>query len=172
VPLDDFLVPLAHLACRHIPDGSPHYVLDFRFATQSVENRWNRPGEPTLYLASDYRTLLAEYGRHFPDNRPPTVGRVSLARRIYDVPVDLQHVLDLRDLQLCSALDIDEPPHRFLADREFCRTISTRLRAESAAQALIVPSMALLDQSDRWVLVVFVGPARQAGLFRFDALEG
>jgi len=53
VPLDDLVAPWSGDALRHIPAGSPFDVLDFRFAGLGAENRWNDPGQPTLYLAGD-----------------------------------------------------------------------------------------------------------------------
>ena len=52
-------------AYRHIPKTSPFDVLDFRFAGLGADNRWNTPGQPTLYLAGDEGVLIAEWGRHF-----------------------------------------------------------------------------------------------------------
>jgi hypothetical protein len=55
---------VSHHAFRIVPD-IPHVdPLDPSFAAKSDSNRWNRLGEPTLYLAGDQRVLAAEWARH------------------------------------------------------------------------------------------------------------
>lgn len=56
-------------ALRHIPAGVRFDVLDFRFAGRGADNRWNKPGHPTLYLAGDEGVIIAERGRRFAVNR-------------------------------------------------------------------------------------------------------
>ena len=51
--LGDFLEPWSGFGVRHIPEGSPYGILDFRFSSRAKNNRWNVEGQPTLYLASE-----------------------------------------------------------------------------------------------------------------------
>lgn len=77
------------------------------------------------------------------------------ARRIFEVQVAFDSILDLRDPLLCEVLSLSEPPFCFLRSKALCQSIAGRLRRESPAQAIRVPSMALLDQPERWAMVVF-----------------
>ncbi|MHB8645716.1 MAG: RES family NAD+ phosphorylase [Thermomicrobiales bacterium] len=158
---DAFLKPWTGTACRHIADGATYDILDFRLAGQNRENRWNVYGEPTLYLASDHRVAIAEFARHFHEEISPQEGRSesivrrAVARRIYDLTVRIEHALDLRDPSLCATLSLDNAPYCFL-DRDVARSIAQFLRRTTAAQALLVPSMALFDQTERYAIVLFL----------------
>lgn len=153
--LDEFCAPLRASVCRHIPDRSPYDVLDPRFATASPDNRWNRQGEPTLYVGSDHDVLAVEWARHFPQDASAEIGRNSHLRRIYDMAVDLELVLNLRDHELIRALTLVDVPTCFLS-KDFCRSLAQRLRRETRAQGLLAPPMGLLDRPESWLLVLFV----------------
>ncbi|MGI8855584.1 MAG: RES domain-containing protein [Thermomicrobiales bacterium] len=118
-------------------------------------------GEPTLYLASDHRVAIAEFARHFHEETSPQEGRSesivrrAVARRIYDLHIRIENALDLRDPSLCAALFLDNAPYCFL-DWEIARTTAQFLRRTTAAQALLVPSMALFDQMERYAIVLFL----------------
>ena len=58
--------PWIGTAYRHVAAANDRNVLDFRFAGQQANNRWNDQGQPTLYLAGDPGILIAECGRHVP----------------------------------------------------------------------------------------------------------
>lgn len=158
---DAFLKPWTGTACRHISDGATYDILDFRLAGQGKNNRWNVYDEPTLYLASDHRVAIAEFARHFEEDtaqrmrRPEVIGHRAVARRIYDLNGRIEHTLDLRDPALCAALLLDNAPYCFL-DREVARATAQFLRRMTSAQAILVPSMALFDQSDRYTIVLFL----------------
>lgn len=158
---DAFLKPWTGTACRHISDGATYDILDFRLAGQGKNNRWNVYDEPTLYLASDHRVAIAEFARHFEDDtsqrmrRPEVIGRRAVARRIYDLYMQIEYALDLRDPALCAALLLDNTPYCFL-DREVARVTARFIRQTTRAQALLVPSMALFDQPDRYAIVLFL----------------
>ncbi|MDQ2785930.1 MAG: RES domain-containing protein [Chloroflexota bacterium] len=158
---DTFLKPWIGAACRHISDGATYDILDFRLAGQNRENRWNIYGEATLYLASDHRVAVAEFARHFHEGISPQEGRSeriirrAIARRIYDLHIRIEHALDLRDPALCAALSLDNAPYCFL-DREVARTTACFLRRTTPTQAILVPSMALFDQTERYVIVLFL----------------
>jgi RES domain-containing protein len=150
-----FIVPWAGAACRHIPDDSPYGVLDTRFAGRARTNRWNRPGEPTFYLAGDHALLVAEFARHLRDDAGLEAQRVVQARRIYDIAIELARVVDLRDHRIHELLALRDAPTCFL-DREIARATAGFLRRATNAEAILVPSVAFLDDPTRWVLVLFL----------------
>jgi RES domain-containing protein len=158
---DAFLKPWIGTACRHISDGAAYDILDFRLAGRNHENRWNVYGEPTLYLASDHRVAIAEFARHFHEEVSPLEGRSerlirrATARRIYDLRVQIEYTLDLRDASLCAALSLENAPYCFL-DRAVARATAQFLRQTTPAQAILVPSMALFDQAERYAIVLFL----------------
>jgi len=174
--LDRFLLTWIGGACRHVPDDSPFDVLDPRFAGRDPDNRWNAPGQPTFYLAGDHGVALAEFARHYPAHRRPDVGRGAEVRRVYDLDLRLDRVLDLRATEVWDALAIKGAPACFL-DRSVTRQISSLVRS-TAAQAILVPSVAFLDDPARWVLAVFlekvppperfVTAVRKDGAFRVE----
>lgn len=153
--LDAFCVTFAGRACRHVPDGSPFDVLDPSFATIADDNRWHVRGEPRLYLAGDHDVLAVEWARHFPSTARASVRSQARARRIYDLTVLLDAVLDLRDSRLAVAIGRPGTSGDFLAE-ERCRSTATQLRRSSSAGALLVPSIGMLDRTDRWVMVLSV----------------
>lgn len=158
---DAYLRPWSGFACRHISAGASYDILDFRLAGQNNENRWNVLGEPMLYLASDHRVAIAEFARHFRDDRAEAAARQTptsrrtIARRIYDLRVRIERALDLRDPTLCAALALADAPFCFL-NRDVARTTAQFLRQTTPAQALLVPSVALLDQPEQHALVLFL----------------
>jgi hypothetical protein len=83
VPLDEFLRPWSGVAYRHIPAGSSFDVLDFRFAGRGHDNRWNDPGDRTLYLAGDHGVIVAEFARHLRLDRGNDARIVTQVRQIY-----------------------------------------------------------------------------------------
>jgi hypothetical protein len=176
--LDDLIRPWSGAVCRHIPDGSPYSVLYTRFAARSQTNRWNRPGEPTLYFASDHAVLIGEYARHLRDDRHLSLGPLMPPRRIYDLQLRLNAVLDLRDPDVCAALSLTDAPACFL-DREVARAVAGFVRKTTRAQALLTASMVFLDAPDRWVMALFlerldagleqaVAGVEPDGIFRYD----
>jgi hypothetical protein len=153
-------------------------VLDMGFAARARDNRWNRPGEPTLYVAGDHGVLFAEFARHLREQRTPEIGRGMIARRIYDCELTLAHTLDLRDARVVAALSLANAPACFL-DREIARATADFLRRTTPVEALVLPSMAFLDQPERWVMAIFleklpdgiehvVSSVTRDGLFRHE----
>ena len=149
------LMPWAGDAFRHISAGARFDVLDFRFAGRSAENRWNEPGHPTLYLAGDEGVLIAEWGRHFAVNRSPALQHLTLERAVYRLTLALDHVLDLRSPYVWGLLSLEDAPGCF-ADVGVARATAHFVRRTTAAQAIFVPSIAFLDQPERWCLVLFL----------------
>lgn len=141
-------------AYRHIRAGAGRDVLDFRYAGAFAGNRWNEQGEPTLYLAGDPGVLVAEWGRQLHRSLSAEVIGKTVEREVYRLYLRLDRVLDLRDRETAAKLDILDGPHRFV-DRGLARATATRVRA-AGAQAMLVPSIAFLDEPSRWNLVVFL----------------
>ncbi len=110
MPLADLLHPWASRAYRHVPAGARAHVLDLRWAGRGLDNRWNEPGEPTLYLAGDPRVVMAELARHFEYDRAPNVGRGAKARRLYSMRVQVDQMLDLRDPVAWADLALGNAP--------------------------------------------------------------
>jgi hypothetical protein len=176
--LDDLITPWSGAACRHIPDHSPYSVLDSRFAARSQTNRWNRPGEPTLYFASGHAVLIGEFARHLREERSPNLGSLMPPRRTYELQLRLDAVLDLRNPTVCAALSLSDAPSCFL-DRDVARATAGFIRTTTRAQALLTQSMAFLDAPDHWVMALFlerldagldaiVSRVEPDGIFRYD----
>jgi len=155
VTLGPFLRPWSGQAFRHIPADSSYAVLNLRFAGSGALNRWNRQGEPTLYLASDRGVALAEFARHFPEDRSLGLPSPAVERAVYRLEVVVGAVIDVRDPAVQRALSLKKAPSCFL-DRAVARSTAQFPRRTTAAEALIVPSMAFLDAPERWALVLFL----------------
>jgi RES domain-containing protein len=155
VALDEFLRPWSGVAYRHIPADSPYGVLDFRFAGRGRDNRWNDPGDRTLYLAGDHGVILAEFARHLQIDRGNDARIVTQVRQICWIDIALEHVLDLRDPAVWQTLSLTGAPSAFL-DKSVTRATARYLRTVTPAQAIIVPSAPFIDAPDRWVLVLFL----------------
>lgn len=67
----------------------------------------------------------------------------------------LNAVLDLRQAPVRSALGLHGGTRRFL-DGEVARATATFIRRTTSAQALLVPSVAFLDDASCWNLVLFL----------------
>jgi len=121
---------------RHIPANSPFDVLDTRFAGRVGDNRWNRAGDPILYIASDKGVALAEFARHFRDRQDPALGPMAIERAMYELQVRVALLLDLRQAGARAALGLHGGPRRFL-DAEVARATSTFIRRTTEAEALL-----------------------------------
>lgn len=153
--LDVHLRPWAGAAFRHLPAGASYDPLDFSRAGRSPLNRWNEPGDPTLYLAGDAGVLVAEWGRYLLEELTGDLAPAMPERTVYRLEVERTAVLDLRDPAVLAALSIDQAPACFL-DRSVARAAANFVRRTTAADGLWVPSMALLDRPERGNLVVFL----------------
>lgn len=76
-------------------------------------------------------------------------------RDVYRLHLKFEHMLDLRDREATDRLAIPETPEAF-RDLGLCRSIAHRIRMTTRAQAMLVPSIAFLDDLSRWNLVVFL----------------
>lgn len=126
--------------------GPPAPGLEVDGLVTTAANRWNREGEPTLYLAGDVGVALAELGRHEP--------ALARAVRIWRVRLTLDSALDLRDEATRAALGVPDDPRWYL-DPDRCRDVAGRARATPGCDGLLVPSVAVLDDPRRWNAVVF-----------------
>jgi RES domain-containing protein len=147
--------PWIGTAYRHIPAGSARDVLDFRLAGQQPDNRWNGPREPTLYLAGDPGIMIAEWGRHFPAVFDEAMLPAAIERSVFRLSLRLEHVVDLRDPASIAAR-VPDSATTWFTNRDLARLVAHSFRAQGTVQALIVPSIAFLDDLTRWNLVVFL----------------
>ena len=136
--MDKFLAPWSGSALRHIPKGSPYGVLDFRFAGKSSENRWNYEGEPTVYLSSDHSVALAEFSRHFDENRSARLRDEVITRAVFRIGLQLNTLINICDLATCDALKIKNAPYCFL-QKSLAREIAHSLRKTAKTQPPLVP---------------------------------
>ncbi|MBI5528688.1 MAG: RES family NAD+ phosphorylase [Deltaproteobacteria bacterium] len=152
MPIHTYLKPWTGPAVRHIPKtGDP---MDFSLCGRSLEHRWNREGEPTLYLASDKSVVLAEFSRHVEESRTKSLVAKLRDRTIHEYRLKLESTLDLTDAKVVKALSLD--PQRSFLDKAICRSTASFIRTTTPAQAIFVPSMAFLDDLAKWCLVLFM----------------
>ncbi len=133
------------------------------------------PGAPTLYLASERGVAIAEWGRHLERDVPHVGAGAVQERALYAITLTLDGVLDLRERAVTDGLGLTDAPGCFL-DRAVARATAGFIRHTTRSQGLLVPSVAFLDDLDRWNLVVFleklgapldsVATARRIGAFR------
>jgi hypothetical protein len=116
----------------------------------------------------------AEYGRHLDAS---SIGKVPRAKRaVYEYAVDLRFVLDLRAAEAQAEVGLT-PLTKFL-DRDACRAAARTARGlDFRLEALLVPSVAFLDDTTRWSLVVYLdrttpveafGPVRRVGSLNYS----
>lgn len=141
-------------AFRHIRANASRHILDFQYAGAFAGNRWNEQGDPTLYLAGDPGVLVAEWGRQLHGSLSSDLIGQTVEREVYRLYLRLDRVLDLRDRETSESLGIMDGLHQF-TDRIVARATAARIRA-SGVQAMLVPSIAFLDDPSRWNLVVFL----------------
>ena len=143
-------------ALRHIRSDATRDILDFRYAGAGNGNRWNELGDPTLYLACDIGVLIAEWGRHvvprFPDQ--PDLDE-SLHQDVYSLKLKIDHVIDIRNADIARSVRITDIKRDAL-DMTLTRSAADVIRNRTRAQAMLVPSVAFLDDASRWNLVVFL----------------
>jgi RES domain-containing protein len=147
--------PWGGVGVRHIPANSPFGVLDTRFAGRVGDSRWNQVGDPTFYIASDKGVALAEFARHFQERQDAALGALAIERALYELEVRVQALLDLRQPVVRRALGLHGGIRRFL-DIEVARATASFIRRTTSAEALLVPSVAFLDDPSRWNLVLFL----------------
>jgi RES domain-containing protein len=128
-------------------------------------DRWSAPGTRTAYLAGDPLVAIAEYARHAgADDGPPRD-----ERRLVQLRLEPVRALDLREPAVLAAVGTCCPTD--FTDRGLARRVALAIRSDGICEALVVPSIAFVDQSERFNVVLFLEAieARQAGL---DAILG
>jgi len=153
--IEDYIRPWSGIAYRHVSAHRAYDPLDFRMAGLGKLNRWNVPGEPTLYLAGDEGVLITEWGRHFNTNRPNELAVIAEERRVLRFGVSLDAVLDLRLPAVHQELALSNAPHCFL-DLTQARATANYVRSVTPAQGILVQPVTFLDQPERWSLVLFL----------------
>jgi RES domain-containing protein len=155
--LQDRIGPWSGYAVRHIPDtpNKPYDIYNFSYCGRSNENRWNVAGEPTLYLAKEKDVALAEYARHFKVDRTPGLASKTYRRKVYRFQVQLDCVLDLGQPEAWTELSLIAAPTCF-NDKSVARATAQFIRYTTEAQAIVVPSVAFLDDLTQWCLVLFL----------------
>jgi RES domain-containing protein len=138
------------IAWCHVPADQP-VRLEKLVTVDGDDDRWNRPGEPTVYLATEPALALAELARHLEPGRKAEPVR----RTLLGLKLDIDGLLDLRRADVRAALDGPEAVEAF-RDHEVARSVADRARTGEQAAGLLVPSMAFLDEPGRANLVLFV----------------
>jgi hypothetical protein len=146
--LDAFVQPFVGRVYCHVPmDREFSYAALARL--DDGRDRWGTTATRTVYLAGDPAVALAEYARH------REVGAPADARSLCSFRLQGIRSLDLRDGEVTQLLGLATGADRFL-DRQVARRASRRVRDIGTCQGLIVPSMAFLDQPERFNVVLFV----------------
>ncbi|MGL5078960.1 MAG: RES domain-containing protein [Waterburya sp.] len=152
--LSYLIEPWSGEAYRHLPDGN-YDVYDCSYTGMAANNRWNTQGEQTLYLAGSVDVAAGEWSRHFLFDRPKQLAAKTKRRKVYQMTVKLNHTLNLCDRLGWQELSLKDAPNCFL-DKKVARATAQFIRQTTIVEAIFVPSMAFLDQMDKWVLVVFL----------------
>ncbi len=141
------IVPWSGTAYRHLPQTVTKQtdVLNFSYAGRASDNRWNVKGQPTLYLAGDMGVALAEWSRHFVENTNPALATIPVKRTVWQLTLNIPRVLDVRDSAVWTDLSLTDAPHCFL-DLAVAQTVGGYVRRITDAQALLVPSVAMLNR--------------------------
>jgi RES domain-containing protein len=153
--IQSYLQPWSGHAVRHIPKLASYDIYDFRYAGRSSENRWNRQGQPTLYLAKEKNVALAEYARHLDVDRSASIKLQAQERAVYRFEVQLPAVVDFCQPEVWRELSLKNAPDSF-KDKNITRACADFIRYTTLAAAMFVPSIAFLDAPENWCLVVFL----------------
>lgn len=140
---------------RHLPATSPFDPLDTRFARRSRENHWNRPGEPTLYCATDRAMLHAVFQRHFSRDRSPELTAFVQTRRVFEIELTLDRVYDLTNPDALARLGIVDTPNRF-RDRTIARATAGFLRDVIEVEAIIAPDITEFHRPGYRMVILFL----------------
>lgn len=151
--LADHVGPWQGTAFRHIPADAGYDVRDLRFAGRRSHGRWHWQGQPTLYLASDAAVAIGEFARHLAVDRGGLA--VPARRAVYELGVRLERTVDVRDRTVLRLIGRDDAPECWL-DVRIARAVGTFFRDALRVQAIVVPSVAHLDDPDRFNLVCFL----------------
>jgi RES domain-containing protein len=149
--MDSELQPItfAGRAFRSVPETGP-FDPEALVSDDGATDRWNRPGEPTLYLALDLGVAVAEAGRHLATDG----NSQGICHRIMQLTVTAQRIVDLRQPASAAAAGLSSPVA--ILDRATARTVAARLRDARSFGGILVPSAAFLDDPARANLVLFM----------------
>jgi RES domain-containing protein len=155
--LQSYIQPWSGLAVRHIPQLAVqrYDIYDFSYAGRSAENRWNRQGQTTLYLAKEKNVALAEYARHLKIDRSAALISQVQERAVYQFDVRLNAAIDFCRPEVWQELSLSNAPECF-KDKNLSRSCADFIRYTTEAEAMFVPSMAFLDAPEQWCLVMFL----------------
>lgn len=155
--LKTYIKPWSGYAIRHLPAASGINIdpLNFTYCGKSDENRWNVKGEPTLYLASEKGVALAEFARHFKENRIDGLAAKLHKRKVFRFKIKLEQTLNLCDPKICELFSLTEAPSCFM-NAKIARATANFLRNATSIQAIFVPSVAFMDDISKWCLVIFL----------------
>lgn len=152
--LAELVRPWEGRAYRHIPAGAGHDIRDLRYARRRSSGRWHWQGQPTLYLASSPAVAISEFARHLALDRG---GELVPARRaVYELGVRVDRSVDLRDRMVLAHIGRDDDAPGCWLDERIARAVGTFFRDSLGIQALLVPSVAHLDEPERFNLVCFL----------------
>lgn len=152
--LQNLIEPWSGEAYRHLPDGN-YNVYDFSYTGLAANNRWNIQGKQTLYLAGSVDVAAGEWSRHFQFDRSKQLAAKTKRRKVYQMKVHLNYTLNLCDRCCWQELSLKDAPNCFL-DKNIARATAQFIRQTTIVEAIFVPSMAFLDQINKWVLVIFL----------------
>lgn len=151
--LADHIGPWHGTAFRHIPADAGYDIRDLRYAGRRSGGRWHWQGQPTLYLASDAAVAIAEFARHLAVDRGGIA--VPARRAVYELGIRLERVIDLRDSRVLGLIGREDAPECWL-DARVARAVATFFRDSLDLQGLLVPSLAHLDDAERFNVVCFL----------------
>jgi RES domain-containing protein len=134
---------------RSVPETGP-FDPEALVSDEGATDRWNGPGEPTLYLALDPGVAIAEAGRHLATHADSQ----RICQRIMRLAVTAARIVDLRDRDSAAAAGLSSPLD--ILDRETARTVAAGLRRNGSFGGILVPSAAFVDDPARANLVLFM----------------
>jgi RES domain-containing protein len=152
--LAGLVTPWSGEALRHRPKGSTRSVLDDTYLGQADDNRWSERGVRAYYFALDVGLITAEHARHI-DVDVPGGHTDRIERSVFRVPLTLGRTLRLTDPAVIAAMGAD-PLDTWILDVAKTQAAGSYLLSQVLdLEGLIVPSVAFLDQPDRFNVVVY-----------------
>jgi RES domain-containing protein len=152
--LADLVVAWSGDVLRHRPKGSRRSVIDDTYLGIADDNRWSARGIRAYYFASDVGLVAAEHARHIAIDVPAS-HEDRIERSVFKVHVELERVLALTDAAVIASMGA-APLNSWILDVSSTQAAASYLLAQvGGLQGLIVPSVAFLDQPDRFNLLVY-----------------
>jgi RES domain-containing protein len=152
--LAGLVTPWSGEALRHRPKGSTRSVLDDTYLGQAGDNRWSERGISAYYFALGVGLITAEHARHI-DVDVPDGHADRIERSVFRVRLTLGRTLCLTDPAVIAAMGAD-PLETWILDLAKTQAAASYLLSQvSDLEGLIVPSVAFLDQPNRFNVVVY-----------------